>query len=143
DVANTNDYAGVGPNINTVATASKIMSRQVQPSWVTYEIGYYTYNRTTNTFGKILPSGGWTMPSGENWSLVTTTVSYSDTTYFAKFFNVSSYSLSATATAVHRPRDLAIIIDLSGSMSFDSLLGGSYTGARTQSLNPESVVPTF
>src|SRR5205085_7525454 len=112
----------------------------VQSSWLSYEIGCYTYNRTTNTFGKNLPSQGYTKPSGENWSLVTTTVSFNDSTYFARALGTSSYSLAATATAIHRPRDVCIIVDFSGSMSFDSLLGGSYTGSRTQSLNADTLV---
>src|SRR5262249_54251694 len=110
---------------------------------VSYEIGFYTYDRATDRFGVILPSQGGTLPTNENWSLVKVTVSSSNNTAFSKVFGVMSLDTSATCTAVHRPRDLCIIMDLSGSMSFDSLLGASYTGTRTQSLNPDPIYPQF
>src|SRR5262249_20835720 len=58
-------------------------------------------------------------------------------------FGVLSLNTAATATAVHRPRDIAIIMDLSGSMSFDSLLGAPYSGTRSQSSNPDNIYPMF
>ena len=143
DIASNNNYANAGPNVITAATACKVFNQQIQSSWVHYEIGYYTYDRNTNTFGKLLPSSGETMPSNESWSLATVTVNFGNPSFFAKVLGISTLQTSAVATAVHRPRDIAIIIDLSGSMSFDSLLGGNYNGARTQSLNPETVYPQF
>jgi len=133
----------VGPAVITMATSDTILSQQVQPSWVTYEIGYYTYDRTTNTFGKILPSQTQNLPTNENWSLVTTTVNYGSPTSFAKVLGIDTFNVSASATGVHRPRDVCIVVDFSGSMSFDSLLGSSYSGSRTQSNNPETVRPQF
>lgn len=143
DVANSNNKTAAGPNMVTAATTCKVLDKTVQSSWLSYEIGYYTYDRTNNVFGKILPSSGGTMPSNENWSLATATVSFTNPTSFAKVFGLNTFSTQATATAVHRPRDIAVIIDFSGSMSFDSLLGSPYSGNRTQGNNPETVFPQF
>src|SRR5260221_3076069 len=143
DVANNNNYAAAGPKIIEAATTCQVLAKPVQAGKVNYEIGYYTYSRVTNKFGAILPSSGGAMPSGENWSLAKATVSNTASTSFAKVFGVLSLTASATATAVHRPRDVCIILDLSGSMSFDSLLGGTFYGTRTQSLNPDSIYPQF
>ncbi|MCI0379402.1 MAG: hypothetical protein L0215_17465, partial [Gemmataceae bacterium] len=59
----------------------------------------------------------------------------------------------ATAVSVHRPRDVVIIMDLSGSMRFQSVpgipldAGKAYVSAsdrpRTVSMNPEGVFPIF
>src|SRR5262249_36873296 len=61
---------------------------------------------------------------------------------------LGSFSVSATSTAAHRPVDLAIITDLSGSMKFGSLLGAPYVNSsgytsRTQSMNPDTNNPTW
>ncbi len=143
DVSNNNNFSGAGPEVVAAATACKVLTDQVQASWVTYEIGYYTYDRTNQQFGKILPSSGGAMPSNENWSLATVTVNYGHPSFFAKVLGIGSFQTSAVATAVHRPRDIAIIIDFSGSMSFDSLLAGNYTGNRTQILNADPDYPQF
>jgi hypothetical protein len=143
DVSNNNNFANAGPAVVTMATADTILNNPIQASWVSYEIGYYTYDRTTDTFGILLPSSGQPMPTGENWSLVTATINYNSPTTFGRVFGINSFNVTAMATAAHRPRDVGIIIDLSGSMSFDSLLGSSYSGTRTQSNNPETVYPQF
>ena len=41
---------------------------------------------------------------------------------FAKVFSMSAPNLQATSTAAHRPRDICVILDYSGSMRFSSLL---------------------
>jgi len=143
DVTSNNNYSNAGPNAIAAATNCQLLTNPVQADWVTTEIGYYTYDRANATFGAILPGEGVTLPANENWSLVRATVNYSNPTFFAKVFGQDTFTTSAVATAVHRPRDICIIMDYSGSMSFDSLLGGTYSGARTVSLNPETVRPQF
>ena len=45
---------------------------------------------------------------------------------------------AANATAVHRPRDVAVILDFSGSMAYCSLFSYPQSGTVTGSLNPDS-----
>jgi hypothetical protein len=61
---------------------------------------------------------------------------------FSKVFNFSGANITATATAIHRPRDIVIVLDYSGSMRFASLMGDPYTGNRTSN-NPDTVFPQF
>ena len=50
-------------------------------------------------------------------------------------------TVTATAQAVHRPRDIALVLDLSGSMRFGTCLGFDfYTSSRTSN-NPDTVYP--
>src|SRR5262249_15823979 len=90
DVGNNNNYANAGPNIIAAAPNWSVMSQQVTPPNVSYEIGYYTYDRSSNRFGMILPSQGGTMPTNENWSLARVTVSSSNNSAFGKVFGVMS-----------------------------------------------------
>src|SRR5262249_42307891 len=68
-------------------------------------------------------------------------------------FGLTGFNTAAIATAVHRPMDVAIILDFSGSMRFGCVLGVPVFGTRDNtgagvstnsgSNNPESVYPTF
>ena len=58
----------------------------------------------------------------------------------------NNQTIVATAVAAHRPRDVAVVIDFSGSMNNESDLWNceSYLGSyNNQSNNPDPVVPTF
>jgi Flp pilus assembly protein TadG len=90
------------------------------------------------------------------WSAVRATVTVNNSsTNFGTVFGMSSFNSQAVATAVHRPRDVVIIMDLSGSMRFQSLPGTPYDSSqslampssssdpRVKSMNPESVFPQF
>ena len=48
------------------------------------------------------------------------TVTGSQPTYFMKVFGVTTMPTGAVAVAVHRPRDIAFVIDMTGSMGYSS-----------------------
>lgn len=78
------------------------------------------------------------------WSAVRATITANgNKTSFAGIFGLSTFNTSAVSVAIHRPRDTVIIMDLSGSMRFQSLPGAPYFGTRTTSMNPETVYPQF
>ena len=67
-------------------------------------------------------------------------------TYFGKILGVSSMQVSARATAVHRPRDVNVSLDFSGSMKFSSEFNYPSVSAlvdTTGSLNPDDRFPRF
>ncbi|HHN78781.1 MAG TPA: VWA domain-containing protein [Phycisphaerales bacterium] len=49
---------------------------------------------------------------------------------FAQVFGTSQADVRASATAIYRPRDIVLVIDLSGSMSFDSQIRSVPTFGR-------------
>jgi len=120
------------------ATSSIVHSKKVTGPQVEINVGSYTYNYSSGTFVKSIP-----VASSDTPNLVTSKVSASGPTLFGKVMGNSAFNLQSTATAVHRPRDVAVILDMSGSMRFDSLLGIGYSGSRSQSNNPETVYPEF
>lgn len=114
---------------------------------VTIQIGSYAYYYSDDTPAPASEGFQLDFPRQRDtdpWSAVRAVVSLPDNpTWFARVLGTNDFDVSATATAIHRPRDVVIIMDLSGSMRFQSLPGGSYSGNRTYSLNPESVFPRF
>lgn len=115
---------------------------------VTITHGTYHYDSAHQLF---VPS--FTLQSGENYNLTKADVSYSCPTTFAQVFGISAFSVKATGTAAHRPRDVAIVLDFSGSMNNESDLWNceSYldngrsapNNLNNTSNNSETVYPLF
>jgi hypothetical protein len=93
-------------------------------------------------------------PNGEPYSAVQVTLNSASPTSFGRVFGLNAFNVAATSAAVHRPRDVVIIMDLSGSMRFESLPGvyvdGSNTAwpsypnyGRNRSMNPDPDFPKF
>jgi len=140
DPATNNNYSNVGPNASAAAAANKVLGTAVDPATqLALTIGAYYYDTSTGSF-KMNPTG---RPAGENWTLVQATVTAQPPTTFASVLGMASLNARARATAVHRPRDNVIVIDFSGSMRFESMLAAPHGGARTQSMNPDTVFPTW
>jgi hypothetical protein len=137
--SNNNNYANATPAALAAATGNSVLSTSIQSSQVGIDIGRYVY-----VPGNLRFEGQFPGPSTENWSMARATVSTAIGTQlpFSRVFNFAGVNLQAVATAAHRPRDVAIILDFSGSMRYASLLGEPTSGTRTSN-NPDSVYPTF
>jgi hypothetical protein len=140
DTSTNNNYDNVLPNARLAAAGNNILNRPIDPtSQLSLTIGDYYYDTSTGSFS-ISPSS---KQPGDNWTLVQATVTSGQPSLFGNLFGLSSLNATATATAAHRPRDVVLVIDFSGSMRFESLLGSSYYGVRSASMNPDTVYPTF
>jgi Flp pilus assembly protein TadG len=147
--ANDN-FANCEPNTRAAISANQVQGVAINGSDTTnvvVNIGAYAYDPTTALFSIKIPKG-----SSDPYDLVQVNITVpNNATFFGRVFNVTSYSTSATATAAHRPRDVCMIQDFSGSMRFSSLLGIPYFGTRDNgtsgttsgSNNPESIYPMF
>ena len=121
-------------------TYNTILGQAVQSSQLQLSFGSYDYNQTTATFQANFPA-----TSGSPQTAVSATVtSNSLPGAFSSILNVQLLpNVTATAQAVHRPRDIALVMDLSGSMRMGTCLGFDfYTNSRTSN-NPDSLIPTF
>lgn len=131
---------------STAATNNSVMSSAVTSAQVTVTPTVYTYDSTAQRFTAMYPAPA-TRPtvSGvvQPWSALTVNVTVSRPTFFAKVFNISSYGVTTTATAVHRPRDVAFVLDFSGSMHFSSGMFYPQNAAVTGSMNPDTRVPAY
>ncbi len=137
--ANNNNYSSASPNAIQVATKNTILSRAVQSGDVAIDVGRYVYVQGNERFEGQFPG-----PSSENWSMVKATVNanLSNSLAFSKVFSFAGGNVQASAIAAHRPRDVAVILDYSGSMRFASLTSTPFTGNRTSN-NPDAAVPQF
>lgn len=140
DVSNNNNYAAVDPTARAAAAANMVLGKNVDPANVTIQVGYYAYDATQQRFS---PNFSGSKPATENWSAVQVNVSANDSTYFAKVFGSNAFSADATATAVHRPRDIAIVLDYSSSMQYSCQTAYPPSGNYAGSLNPDPAFPKF
>ncbi len=127
-------------NAQNVLTYNVVLAQSLKASQLTLTYGSYDYNQTTQLFTANYPA-----TTGQPTSAVTATVTVNSLPN--AFGSVLGQQLlpavTATAQAAHRPRDIALVMDLSGSMRFGTLLGFDfYTTSRTSN-NPDSIYPTF
>jgi Flp pilus assembly protein TadG len=122
---------------------------------VTIAIGSYAYvyddtNPSAEKFQVYIPiPTGSTEPYGAAQAWISSTRNF----YFAQLLGMTTFNTTATAVAAHRPRDVVVIMDMSGSMRFESLPGtylsggvatpNIYAGPRTTSMNPDPNYPKF
>ncbi|MGO9600596.1 MAG: TadG family pilus assembly protein [Isosphaeraceae bacterium] len=142
------DLGAATTNAQNAALTYLVMGQPIQVSEINVQHGTYHYDQTKQAF---VPS--MTLGSGENYNLTQVSITKSCPTTFARVFGYSAFSVNATATAAHRPRDTAIVLDYSGSMNNESDLwncesyldnGQSAPNNPNQtSNNQETVYPLF
>jgi Flp pilus assembly protein TadG len=107
-IAQATSVAQVNPHVGTQFTDTGAVS---------VVAGQYLYDTTNLKFQVSYPSS---IPSGQAWTAMKVTVTGSQPTYFMKVFGIASMPTGAVAVAVHRPRDIALVIDMTGSMGYSS-----------------------
>ena len=127
-------------NAQNVLSYNIVLGHTIQASQLTLSFGSYDYNQGTQSFSPSFPP-----KSGSPTTAVSATVtSISLPSAFGKILGASILpSFSGTAQAVHRPRDIALVMDLSGSMRLGTCLGFDFYGSSRTTNNPDTLVPTF
>lgn len=139
-----NNYAAAAPTARAAASTNQILGETINPDDVNVVVGKYYYDSAQSRFVSYPSEPGSINDSRYNWSLVRATVATQGDVSFASAFGHSPYNVSARATAVHRPRDIAIVLDFSGSMRLGSLLGIPIsTNVNHSSNNPDPNYPRF
>src|SRR5262249_8459620 len=109
-------------------------------SQVVLSFGSYDYNQSTQKFAANFPA-----TTGMPYTAASATITASNlSAAFSKIFG-SNYlpTVTATAQAIHRPRDMGLVMDLSGSMRFGTCLGFDFYTSSRSSNNPDPLIPTF
>ena len=135
-------------NAQNAATANAVLSSPVLAAEVTIQHGSYHYDTTSQTFYPQYPP-----VAPDTYNLTNVSITHPIGTAFAQVLGITSSSVTAKATAAHRPRDVSIVLDYSGSMNDESDLwndvyGGSnndtFLGTLNYSTNnADSVFPQF
>jgi Flp pilus assembly protein TadG len=125
-------------NGQAAAAANRVAGTSVPATNVTIVHGAYHYDPGSQTFYPQFPP-----VAPDNYNLSQATIVQGNATYFAKVFGMTSYNVTATATAAHRPRDTCIVLDFSGSMNNESDLWNceAYQGSYQNS--PNNTDPVF
>lgn len=127
-------------NAQNALTYNLVLGKSIKPSQLQITYGSYDYSQTAQTFSANFPP-----TAGMPTSAVTATVT--STGLPAAFGSVLGSPLlpnvSATAQAVHRPRDIALAMDLSGSMRMGTCLGFDFYTPTRSTNNPDPVFPKF
>ncbi|MFO0891495.1 MAG: pilus assembly protein TadG-related protein [Isosphaeraceae bacterium] len=142
------DLSSATANAQTAAARYAVMGQPITAADLEVRHGTYRYDRTAKAFNP-----AFDLQSGENYNLTKVTVNKSAPTTFARAFGVTMFHVAATATAAHRPRDICIVLDYSGSMNNESDLWnneGYLDNGKSSSSNPnntsnnrETVYPKF
>lgn len=126
------------------ATSNAILGSKITASQVTLsKAGVYRYDPGAARFKADFQNG----PSGqEAYGAMRVKITTDQATYFGRVLGVNSMVVGAEATAVHRPRDIAISLDFSGSMRFSSEFNYPPISGTTKvsgGLNPDPTFPRF
>ncbi|MBY0231345.1 MAG: hypothetical protein K2W96_18840 [Gemmataceae bacterium] len=140
DASNNNNYSAAAPAAQAATAANKVLGTSLTTGAATVEVGYYAYDSSAQKFQATFNG---TKPASESWSAVRATIAASTPTAFAKVMGLGSMNAGATATAVHRPRDVSVVLDFSGSMKFSTEIHYPSSGDITGSLNPDDAIPRF
>jgi Flp pilus assembly protein TadG len=134
------NQAGATTNGQNILTYNTILGQSIQTSQLQLTYGTYDYNQSTQLFNANFPG-----TSGQPTTAVSATVTASNLKgAFSSVFGSSFLpNPSATAVAVHRPRDIALVMDCSGSMRMGTCLGFDFYTASRSSNNPDPLIPTF
>ncbi len=153
-LAGTRLLNGNSPNNNLTAAqnfaiscaeANSVLSVPLTSSQITVTTGVYRYSSTSQQFTADF-SG--TKYAGESWTAMQVQVNTLQPTYFAQVFGINPIAVSSMAVAVHRPRDVAIVLDFSTSMQYGSNVNIRGVNESTNdptagSMNPDPIYPQF
>lgn len=148
--ATYNNFTTAKTGAENTITANRYLAQNFIAAERTVTIGRYAYDSGASKF--IADPASFTATAGMapagSWTAVRTSVSVTQATYFAKVQGlgvpgITQVSNGAYAIAVHRPRDIAIVLDYTGSMGNDSYpYFGDADGRRCLN-NPDPQYPKF
>jgi hypothetical protein len=130
-------------NGKAVAAQETVLGYAVDPNTdLTIQLGCYVYDPVAGQFGYQIPRQDPT----ENLTLVQATVRHTVVPTFGRVLGAGPITVSATATTVHRPRDVTIVLDFSGSMNNESDMWNNEVYLGTENNSPNNLdtrVPRF
>jgi Flp pilus assembly protein TadG len=149
----------VPQNAALAASGNTVLGKPIDTTkQLKVQLGQFYYDQSQDRFVLYPTETSQNNPDAPP-TLVTATVSFEGEMAFGRVLGFNTFKVSATATAACRPRDLALIIDFSGSMRLDTVLGaqvfvpsfgsdgypnnlGTFP-PRTVSMNKDPRIPRF
>ncbi len=124
DSSSTYNTTAATSNAQTVVTYNYVLGQKIQSSQLRLPTDRTTTTRATQAFSANFPP-----TAGVPYTAAQATVTFNSLpTAFSSLLGASFLpSVTATAQAVHRPRDIGLVMDLSSSMRYGTLLGFDLT----------------
>jgi Flp pilus assembly protein TadG len=135
--ANSNLSAATA-NATTMATSWQVLGAFISPSEVSVQHGAYHYDYPSQTFYPQFPP-----VAPDNYNLSQVTIAHQVSGTFCGVLGSTFATVTATSTAAHRPRDVAIVLDYSGSMNNESDLWNVESYLGTMVNTPNNTDPVF
>ncbi|MFL5339654.1 MAG: pilus assembly protein TadG-related protein [Gemmataceae bacterium] len=120
------------------ATSNNDLGVAIRAPEVTVTHGAYHYDYNTAVFSPQFPP-----VAPDNYNLTQVTIVHDVPLGFAKVWNLFTTRVSVTAIAAHRPRDVCIILDYSGSMNNESDVWNCESYLGTANNSPNNADPIF
>ncbi|MDW8244878.1 MAG: Tad domain-containing protein, partial [Thermogemmata sp.] len=138
-----NNLANAVAAARTAATSNLHLNSQFTNAQVQrIDVGQYLYDANgqqfrVSTWYDVTGNSNISPPSG-SWTAMRVRINAAQTTYFMRLLGVNTMSTYAVATAVYRPRDIAFVLDMTGSMQFSCMFN-----MNGRSHNPDTLIPRF
>jgi hypothetical protein len=139
--SNNYNQSSATTNAQNLLSYNAILGNTIASSQLTLTYGSYDYSQSAQSFSANYPA-----TTGQPETAVKATITSNNNlnSGFSKIFGSSLLpNVTATAQAAHRPRDLGLVMDLSGSMRFGTMLGFDITTSSRATNNPDTNVPTW
>jgi Flp pilus assembly protein TadG len=134
----TQDLSAATAAASSAATSYQILGTNITAGEVAVSHGSYHYDVAGQIFTPQIPA-----VAPDNYNLTKVTITHTVSTTFAKVLGSKMTTVSATSTAAHRPRDIAIVLDYSGSMNNESDLWNCESYLGTMNGTPNNTDPVF
>jgi Flp pilus assembly protein TadG len=135
----SSNIAAATSNAQAAVTGNNVLSVPMTTSNVAVQHGSLHYDPTSQAFYPQYPPA-----PPDNYNLTQATVTVSPSTSFARIWGQAAFSpITATAVAAHRPRDVTIVLDFSGSMNNESDLWNCETYLGSMINTPNNADPIF
>ena len=132
-----NNKVQADSNARATVTSNRVLNSPLtSANIVQVEFGPYAYDPVAQKF--VAPTTWPTTPApGQSYTAAHVEVKYTVPSFFSRVGGQSAQNTLTKATAVHRPRDVAIILDLTGSMRY----GSSVASDNLSSMSADPIYP--
>ena len=138
DGSSTSNLSGATSSAMNAATNNNVLGKPIAAGEVQVQHGAYHYDANSESFSPQFPPA-----PPDNFNLTQVTISRNVPLAFASVFNLFNTTVTVTAIAAHRPRDVSIVLDFSGSMNNESDLWNCETYLGTVNNTSNNTDPNF
>ncbi|HWA98345.1 MAG TPA: pilus assembly protein TadG-related protein [Pirellulales bacterium] len=138
DGSTTGNTSRATSNAQQAGTLSAVLGQSIKSSEMTITHGSYHYDTTSQAFSAQFPP-----VSPDIYNLTQVVVAPARAGFFSRVFGLTSFNISATAQAAYRPRDVAIVLDFSGSMNNETDVWNCESYLGNMQNTPNNTDPAF